>query len=159
MCDLGVDVIIGGHPHVIQPVEMLTSTEDPSHQTFCVYSTGNALSNQRAANMRLDTGHTEDGMLASVTFVKYSNGIVALESAEILPTWLNIYDGSYEILPLDKNLSDWKSAFGISDWYYDMACASYDRTMELIGEGMENAASILEGNKRSRELEMDVSFG
>jgi len=159
MCDLGIDVIIGGHPHVIQPVEMLTSTLDPSHQTFCVYSTGNTLSNQRAANMRLDTGHTEDGMLASVTFVKYSNGVVALESAEILPTWLNIYDGSYEILPLDSNLSDWKSAFGLSDWYYDLACASYDRTMALIGEGMEQVTSVLAENKRNRELEMDISFG
>jgi len=159
MCDLGIDVIIGGHPHVIQPVQLLTSAEDPSHQTFCVYSIGNALSNQRAANMRLDTGHTEDGMLASVTFVKYSNGVVALESAEILPTWLNIYDGSYEILPLDKNINDWKSAFALEEWTYQLALASYDRTMELVGEGMEEVTSVLAENKKARELEMDVSFG
>ncbi len=35
LCDLGVDVIIGSHPHVIQPMELLTSSADPEHQTIC----------------------------------------------------------------------------------------------------------------------------
>ena len=38
LCDLGVDVIVGGHPHVVQPVELLTSTTDPEHATVCLYS-------------------------------------------------------------------------------------------------------------------------
>ena len=27
LCDMGVDVIIGGHPHVVQPIDLLTSTD------------------------------------------------------------------------------------------------------------------------------------
>ena len=38
MCDEGVDVIIGTHPHVIQPVEWLTS--DDGNKTLCIYSLG-----------------------------------------------------------------------------------------------------------------------
>lgn len=46
MCDLGVDVIVGGHPHKIQPLELITST-DGSHNTICLYSGGNLLSGQQ----------------------------------------------------------------------------------------------------------------
>ncbi len=46
MCDLGVDVIVGGHPHKIQPLEMITSTTG-DHQTICLYSSGNLLSGQQ----------------------------------------------------------------------------------------------------------------
>ena len=72
LCDLGVDVIVGGHPHVVQPVEVLTSTTDPEHNTICIYSLGNAVSNQRHGNVseRIQTAHTEDGILFEITFEK-----------------------------------------------------------------------------------------
>ena len=47
MCDLGVDVIVGGHPHVVEPMELLTSSSDSRHKTAVIYSLGNAVSNQR----------------------------------------------------------------------------------------------------------------
>ena len=46
MCDLGVDVIVGGHPHKIQPLELIEST-DGTRQTLCLYSSGNLLSGQQ----------------------------------------------------------------------------------------------------------------
>jgi len=46
MCDLGVDVIIGGHPHKIQPVNLIKSTVG-NHQTICLYSSGNLLCGQQ----------------------------------------------------------------------------------------------------------------
>lgn len=39
MCDLGADVIIGHHPHVIQPVLWLENGS--GHKTLCAYSLGN----------------------------------------------------------------------------------------------------------------------
>ena len=163
MCDLGVDVIVGGHPHVVQGVEVLASTEDPAHQTVCVYSLGNALSNQRATNMDLATGHTEDGMLFSFTFVKYSSGEVFLDSAEILPTWVCMNGRSggrtYKILPLDREIGDWQTAFGIGDSDFGSARASYDRTMALVGAGMENVALYLEEIQAALGPEYIVSGG
>ena len=38
LASLGVDVIIGGHPHVIEPIEWIKSNE---HQTLVIYSLGN----------------------------------------------------------------------------------------------------------------------
>ena len=141
LCDLGVDVIAGSHPHVIQGMELLTGTADPEHRTLCAYSLGNALSNQRAEKMDLDTGHTEDGVLLRFTFVKYSDGSVCLEGAEVLPTWVHVrYTDSgriYRILPLDREIGDWGRAFDLGSGDLAQAEASYDRTMEILSPGME----------------------
>lgn len=161
MCDLGVDVIVGGHPHVIEPVELLTSSTDPAHRTLCVYSVGNAVSNQRGSNMNMNTGHTEDGMLFSFTFVKYFDGSVFLDSAEILPTWVYIRSSgsskSYEILPLDMEIPDWEAAFDFGSTGLKNAQASYDRTLALIGPGMEEADAYYDQSRADRELECNPS--
>ena len=147
LCDLGIDVIVGGHPHVVQPVELLTSTTDDSHKTVCLYSMGNAVSNQRKGNMNLKTGHTEDGVLFSFTFAEYSDGTVRLDDVEILPTW--VYMGTennnrvYRIIPLDQQVSGWGSAFGLSDSNVTAAEKSYERTMDLVGEGINASKEYL----------------
>ena len=46
LCALGVDVIIGGHPHKIQPLELITD-ETTGNKTICLYSAGNLLSGQQ----------------------------------------------------------------------------------------------------------------
>lgn len=147
-CDLGVDVIVGGHPHVIQPLDLLTSTTDDSHKTVCLYSTGNALSNQRISEMNLKTGHTEDGIFFSFTFVKYSDGTVRVENVEVLPLWINLHSSTgktvYDILPLDKAVTDWKTAFKLTDNTLTQANNSYDRTMKIVGAGLEKINSFLE---------------
>ncbi|MBR5296160.1 MAG: CapA family protein [Clostridia bacterium] len=50
MCDLGVDVIVGGHPHKIQPLELIES-QDKTHKTICLYSFGNLFSGQQIEHM------------------------------------------------------------------------------------------------------------
>lgn len=147
-CDLGVDVIVGGHPHVIQPLDLLTSTKDDTHKTVCLYSTGNALSNQRIEHMNLKTGHTEDGIFFSFTFVKYSDGTVRVEDVEVLPLWINLHTSTgktvYDILPLDQALTDWKTAFSLTDSTLTQAKNSYDRTMKIVGGGLEKINAFLD---------------
>ena len=161
LCDLGVDVIIGGHPHVVQPVELLTSTKDESHKTVCLYSMGNAVSNQRIKNMNLKTGHTEDGVLFSVTFARYSDGTVILESADLLPTWVNLDKhpqtgkNAYMILPLDDQLEDWKTAFQLTDATLKKAQSSYERTMKIVGSGMTQVNDYL----TQQQVQVEAALG
>lgn len=142
-CDLGVDVIVGGHPHVIQPMELLESENDPNHKTVCLYSTGNALSNQRIKEMNLKSGHTEDGIVFTFSFAKYSDGTVRVENVELLPTWVNLYTSQetqkavYDILPLDQQIEDWKTQFGLTDSTLTQAEKSYERTMKIVGPGLQ----------------------
>ncbi len=43
LAELGVDIILGHHPHVIQPIDII---ENNGHKTFVAYSLGNFLSDQ-----------------------------------------------------------------------------------------------------------------
>lgn len=45
LCDAGADVILGHHPHVLQSIEYITSS-DGTHSTLCAYSLGNFLGMQ-----------------------------------------------------------------------------------------------------------------
>ena len=76
----GVDVILGSHPHVLQPMEKRTVTlEDGSTKDcFVIYSLGNFISGQNADNTRNSAilnisitkdGETEETYLNSVSYV------------------------------------------------------------------------------------------
>ena len=158
LCDMGVDVIVGGHPHVVQPVDLLTSGTDAEHKTIVLYSMGNAVSNQRKEEMQQSepTGHTEDGVLFCVTFAKYSDGSVCVDSAELIPTWVNMHANSgsteYNILPLEESTAaQWQAQFGLTDTQLANAKASFDRTQALTLAGMEKVQSYLAQQKQSQE--------
>ena len=157
LCDLGIDVIVGGHPHVVQPVQLLESTTDPDHKTVCLYSMGNAVSNQRLGNISsISTAHTEDGLLFSATFEKYSDGSVHLQTVDILPTWVYMdatkYPNTYHIIPLDdETRSEWGTKYEIGENTVKAAANSYERTMKIVGEGLTASQEYLAQEKADRE--------
>lgn len=158
LCDIGFDVIVGGHPHVVQPVELLTSTVDASHKTVVIYSLGNAVSNQRTGISDLfPPGYTEDGVLFNVTFSKYSDGTVYLETVDVVPTWVDLRTTNgryYFILPLDgARMDDWKQMLELSDVGLAAATRSYNRTMGIVGEGVAQAQQYLADQKERREAD------
>ena len=130
LCEMGVDVIIGGHPHVIQEFDTLTSST--GHQTICLYSMGNELSNQRADIMDEDgnRGYTEDGLVMKVTFEKLNNGKVRVTGVDITPTWVELDGTGYQIIGLKGDQDPW--SWGAGDTY--SAIASYNRTLGRVGE-------------------------
>ena len=151
LCDLGVNAIIGGHPHCEQPIDVL-DTSDGSGHMFCIYSEGNALSNQRTYLMdEMPTGHTEDGAMVTLTLHQNGDGSVEIKDIDLLPTWVYRYqdnDGSkYYILPLD-DVENLEKTTGISDIQQE-AQDSYDRTMEELGPGLEKAKQIFGGSSVS----------
>lgn len=159
MCDLGVDIIAGSHPHVVQPIDLLTSS-DGSHQTVCMYSMGNFLSNQRASNISLTTGHSEDSVLFTFTLVKYSNGQVVVESVDLLPTWVLIRGSgdsrTYHILPLDTAVENWASAYDLSSSQSEDARASYNRTTAIVGEKLTAVQTALAQKKFDLEAALGI---
>ena len=157
LCDLGVDVIVGGHPHVVQPVDLIESTVDPNHKTAILYSMGNAVSNQRAGNIStISTPHTEDGVFFKVTFSKYSDGTVYLDRVEVVPTWVNLNtnNGSrqYNIVALNDSTRDqWKETYNMTENEFNAAQRSYDRTIALVNDGLVKVQEYLDQQKQERE--------
>lgn len=138
LSNLGVNIIVGSHPHVIEPVELIHS-EDGQNTTVCLYSTGNAISNQRQELMdSCPSGHTEDGMFFTYTLRKYGDD-VTLESVDIIPTWVNKYKENgkgyyYTIYPLES--ADYGTNYGFSGTTLAKSQKSYERTKKLVAEGL-----------------------
>ena len=157
LCDIGFDVIVGGHAHVVQPVALLESSVDPDHKTVCIYSLGNAVSNQRTGvSTQFPAGYTEDGVMFTVSFEKYSDGEVYVSAADVIPTWVNMHSNKgvreYNILPLTKDTeAQWKEDYELTDAQFTACQKSYDRTMGIVGEGLQTCQEYLAQAKEDRE--------
>jgi len=99
----GVDVIIGSHPHVIQPIEII---ETDGSECLVIWSLGNFVSNQRRH-------FTDGGMMVQFDIVKNTNKIndSYIDNIQYIPFW--VYKTPepvvYKLLPLhkfDQGLSD-----------------------------------------------------
>ena len=150
LCDLGIDALIGGHPHVVQPVDLITST-DNSNQMICLYSVGNHVSNQHREFMdSMPSGHTEDGLMSRLTIEKNHKGEVSLIAADNIPTWVyrtpNSTHPEYFIFSLeDEAIVGQAGDLNIGTDYTE----SLNRTNEIIGEGdakIQNALPITVNN-------------
>ena len=159
LCDLGVDVIAGSHPHVVQAIDLLTSSTDANHKTVCMYSMGNLLSNLRADNVGTGEPNCEDGVLFNFTLTKYNDGTTRVSAVSLIPTWV-LVQGSGEtrdfyILPLDQSVSDWKSVYNLSSTQSSDAKSSYSRTMEIVTPGLNKINSYLS----EKNAVLDPSLG
>lgn len=94
MADNGADLIIGSHPHVLQPLETVTASSGREVPVF--YSLGNFVSHQLTAIEML-------GGMASVELTKTGEG-VAVTACELVPT-INViiyrgYSGGFDYRPM-----------------------------------------------------------
>ena len=159
LCDLGIDAIVGGHPHVVEPMDLLTSSQDPSHKTVVLYSLGNAVSNQRKEEIESrPTGETEDGLLYRLTFGKYADGTVKIDAVDLIPTWVNMNSDSgsrlYPIIPLDPaNMDSWQSSCNLTDSQLLSAKASLNRTNQIIAASLQKVQAGLVPAKEPAETE------
>lgn len=72
----GVDVVLGDHPHVVQPVQVITNSD--GHTCVCFYSVGNFVSGTRTTAALV-------GSLAKVTLHKDADGTCSVTAASLVP--------------------------------------------------------------------------
>lgn len=81
----GVDLVIGSHPHVLQPIEVFENTSSATGRMVCAYSLGNFISNQRWR-------YSDAGAILNCTFSKDTvTGTWERPLIEVIPTW--VYKG------------------------------------------------------------------
>lgn len=151
LCNLGVDVIIGGHPHVIQDAEILTSEEDPTHTTLCFYSLGNLVSNQNRLTLgdTVNKEYTENGLFVRLNISRDSDGVCTVSGVDTIPLWVHRYYSSqenrtcYDIIPLEEALKN-PSSFGLynSSFGETNASEAYRMTNATLGGICEAFAEI-----------------
>lgn len=90
----GVRIIIGHHPHVIQPIDIRRENGNIQHVVY--YSLGNFISNQQKEN-------TDGGMLAEIVISKENGKDVAIESCEYSLVWVRKFQAgakdNYVLIP------------------------------------------------------------
>ncbi|MDR4886375.1 CapA family protein [Fredinandcohnia sp. QZ13] len=106
LADEGVDIIIGHHPHVLQPMDWLTGKN--GNQTFVVYSLGNFLSGQM-------WDYKDIGGVLQVEIVKEVKSkdetIIHVQNPKFAPTFVsNSHYKNFKVVPL-QDAND----FGLSN--------------------------------------------
>ena len=103
-CELGVDVIFGAHPHILQPIELLQN--DEGHKTVCFYSVGNYV----AASLMQP--YSLVGGIARATLTRDNAGNYSVSAASMVPT------------VICKTYGPNMTAFPISEWTNELAAQS-----------------------------------
>lgn len=137
--ELGIDLVLGGHPHVIQPCEVINGS---NKNTLVTYSQGNFLSNQcyEELNNRL----TEDGYILKVSIEKGKKPYI--KDYEIIPTWVyreKNKDGlfTHRIVPVDDAIKD-KNKFSLTDEALSRIKTSMKDTERILGEDVVNVFKL-----------------
>lgn len=115
-CSLGVDIIIGTHPHVLEPVEWITD-EKSGNKTLVYYSIGNFISHQTNPNQLL-------GGMAEIT-VERKDGNIQITTAKLCPIVCHYYkEGKkfnfsvYKLSEYSSDLASEHSIKGVSVDYF-----------------------------------------
>lgn len=103
--DMGVDAILGSHPHVPQKTDSQVIGEKTHH---VVYSMGNFVSNQRAEILGQGVS-TETGLMVKLTIERDREGEVAITAFDPQVTWVDKYQDpsgqlTYQVYPVKKAL-------------------------------------------------------
>lgn len=118
LTDLGVDVIIGNHPHVIQPVEW--KQNKVGHQTLIYYSLGNFISAQEKLE-------TMVGGISYIQFAQYEDETFGIRQAAFVPTITEYTSGrkNFKIHFLEKYSDDSSKNHGIKEFVGPVSLESF----------------------------------
>ena len=131
----GVDIVLGGHPHVLQPMEKRTVTLDDgtTKDGFIIYSLGNFMADQNAKN-------TKDSIILDLTITKHVDGTVTIDKAEYIPIYLYKYSSSkekkFKILNIEKSILNYDSGIStnIDKALYNTLKKELENIKNIVGE-------------------------
>lgn len=114
----GADVIFGGHPHVVEPIDVrtITNPDGTTRTGYVVYSFGNFISSQRYDGVNKDLG-----IITDFTFSKqYVDGefVTKVENIKVEPTYVYWKDQTIGVVPVLEAYNH-KEDFGFlseNDW-------------------------------------------
>lgn len=126
----GVDIVLGSHPHVIEPDGFI---EKDGHRMYYIFSLGNFLSNQRREYM--DQPYGEDGVILEMNIKPYDDKRIYAADVFYHPTWVKRTKTplKYEIVPVYEGLSG--SLGGINEADKAKLAESKDRTLSILKAG------------------------
>lgn len=125
MAKAGVDIILGSHPHVVHPVEMLTvDTQNGSKQVLVAWSLGNFISN-------MSTQYTDSGIILDFSVDRDENGNYSIHDVGYVPVFVWNTKGYFHVVCSGEYYE--KRPKGMSDSTYDRMKKSAKEIYTMIG--------------------------
>ncbi|MBQ3669459.1 MAG: CapA family protein [Clostridia bacterium] len=131
LADAGVDVIIGGGPHMVQKAEYVYTKDEngQSKRVLCLYSLGNFLTDQRAV-------HRDAGIIFDFTVSRDEDGKITISNPTYRTTWVwKRQSGSTFKYTVVFSSGDASRPSGMSDKDYKRMRESAQQTVERMSEG------------------------
>ena len=104
----GADIILGSHPHVLEPMEKRTDTlsDGTKKDGFVIYSLGNFISAQKDK-------YTKDSIILNLKITIHSQGNITIDSYDYTPIYMQDNGANatnrYELVDLEKKIKDYEN--------------------------------------------------
>ena len=129
----GVDIILGSHPHVLEPMEKRTITLDDGTKKdgFLIYSLGNFMSGQVIEN-------TMNTIILQLQITKHvKDGTITIDSVNYVPIFMYNRGANqpkkYKILDINKMISAYENGdSSISDGLYKTLKSAKDKIDSIV---------------------------
>ena len=130
----GVDIILGNHPHVLQPMEKrsVTLADGTAEDCFVVYALGNFICDQNSEN-------TRNSIILNLDITKNPDGKISIDKVDYVPIYMyknsNLSIKKMKLLDIEKSISDYESGTDTS-----IGSSTYN----LLKNELENIREIIE---------------
>ncbi|MBN2879533.1 MAG: CapA family protein [Clostridia bacterium] len=140
MMEAGVDVVLGAHPQVLQPITRKTVTRNDGTTADCIvaYSLGSFITAQRSK-------YYDSGVILNLTYQHNSTtGKVTLIDVNYVPTWVSVDDTdtddkNYTIIPVGKYIDDQELFSQLNSTAQARLKSVWTETTQVLGESMITA--------------------
>ena len=136
MIEWGADLVIGNHPHVVEPYEYYEASD--GRTGFIAYALGNFISFQNLENN--NDIRTEQAVSYEIDLAKNpKNGATSIENIEAHPIWVGVkyndFGTSVQTHVAEDFLDGGKYYDEVDDYQRSRIQQAYDMTVETIDKG------------------------
>ena len=131
----GVDIILGNHPHVLEPMEKKTITLDDgtTKDVFVVYALGNFTADQKDEI-------TRDSAILNLNITKNVDGKISINKVDYVPIYMyknsNAKSHKFKILDIEKSIAKYEAGdtSSISPTVYTNLKTQLEKIKSILGD-------------------------
>ena len=135
----GVDIVLGNHPHVLEPMEKRTITleDGTTKDGFIIYSLGNFIADQNAKN-------TRNSVILNLTITKHTDGKVTIDKADYVPIYMykdtSLKTKKMKLIDINKAIANYESGTdtSIGEKLYSTLKSEKESIVSILGNPIGN---------------------
>ena len=130
----GVDVILGTHPHVLEPMEKRTVTleDGTTKDGFVIYSLGNFIADQNAE-------YTRDSIILNLDITKHVDGSISIDNYEYIPIYMykdtSKSKQKMKLIDINKTIYNYENYIdsSITETFYNQLKSELSKIQGILG--------------------------